>query len=335
MIEPGFDNISAFGDRRRQLILAFAALAAVPVAQAQSVKTLRIIVPFPAGGGTDTLARLVGDKLRGSYAGTVIVENKAGASGRIGVEAVKSAEPDGSTLLFAPDFLLTVYPHSYRKLRYDPLTDLTPVAMVSRSGLGLAAGPAVPADVKTVAEYIAWAKKDPKNAFYGTTAAGATPHFVGVMLARDSGVDLTPVHYKGGAPALTDVLGGQVPISINPIGELLPYVKAGKIRVLATTAPQRSSFLPNVPTLAESGYSKIDVEPWLGFFAPARTPPATVAALAAAIDAAVKTPDARQSLEKFGMELAASTPQVLEATLKADLKSWGPIVKMSGFTAEE
>ena len=323
---------------RRRFVMSCAALAAAPYASgpsAQTVKTVRIIVPFPAGGGTDVLARLVAEKLRGSYADAAIVENRVGASGRIGIEVVKNAEPDGSTLLFTPDFPLTVYPHSFRKLAYDPLVDFAPVAIVARSNLALAAGPALPANIRTVAEFIAWAKSNPKNALYATTSPGGTPHFVGVMLARDAGLDIAPVHYKGGAQALQDLLGGQIALSVNPVGELLPHVKSGKIRVLATTGPARSHFLPDTPTMVESGYPQIIVAPWLGFLAPARSPVETVARLSAAIGAAVKLPEVAQSFEKFGNEPAPSNPATLAATIRADLAAWGPIVKASGFTAED
>src|SRR5881394_3702031 len=286
---------------RRAVLLGAGGLVLGARASAQTTrKTLRIIVPFPAGGGTDVLARIVAEKLKDNYAPAVIVENRVGASGRTGVEAVKNADPDGTTLLFTPDFLMTVYPHSFKKLSYDPLKDFVPIALIARSGLALAAGPALPAEVKTVRDYVAWAKASPKNAFYATTSAGGTPHFVGVMLTRDSGVALTPVHYKGGAPALQDLLGGQVPVSVNPVGEVLPYARSGKVRILATTGKQRSKFLPEVPTLAESGFPQIVVERWLGFFAPAKTPPETVNRLAAAIAEAVKAPDTVQSFEKFG-----------------------------------
>ena len=320
---------------RRKVILSLGALAAAPRTFAQASRTVRIIVPFPAGGGTDVLARIVGEKLRGSYASTVIVENRVGASGRTGVDAVKSAEPDGGTLLFIPDFLFTVYPHSFRRLSYDPLTDFAAVAMVARAGLAISAGPALPESIKTIAQYLEWTRTDPKNAFYATTSAGGTPHFVGVMLARDSGAVLTAVHYKGGAPALQDLLGGQIPISVNPVGEVMPYTKSGKLRVLATTGAQRSKFLPDVPTMVESGFPQIVVEPWLGFFAPAKTPADTVARLAAAIGEAVKTPDAAQSFEKFGNQPIAGTPAATSAALKADLARWQPVVKASGFTAED
>jgi len=320
---------------RRRLILALAALASAPRVIAQQAKSLRIIIPFPAGGGTDVLARIVGEKLRGSYASTVIVENRVGASGRTGVDAVKAAEPDGGTLLFIPDFLFTVYPHSFRRLSYDPLADFAPVAMVARSGLALSAGTALPESIKTISEYVAWARSNPKNAFYATTSAGGTPHFIGVMLARDAGLQLTPVHYKGGAPALQDLLGGQIPVSVNPVGEILPYARSGKIRVLATTGAQRSPFLPEVPTLAESGFPQIVVEPWLGFFAPAKTPADTVNRLAAAIAEVVKTPETTQNFEKFGNQTVFSSPASFAAALKAELERWQPIVKASGFTAED
>jgi tripartite-type tricarboxylate transporter receptor subunit TctC len=298
-------------------------------------KTVRIIVPFPAGGGTDVLARIVADKLRGNYAPAAIVENRVGASGRTGVEAVKNAEPDGTTLLFTPDFLMTVYPHSFKKLSYDPLKDFVPVALVARSGLALAAGPALPLEIKTVRDYVGWAKTNPKNAFYATTSAGGTPHFVGVMLARDSGVALSPVHYKGGAPALQDLMGGQIPVSINPVSELLPQLQGGKIRALAVTSGERSKFLPDVPTMKESGFPEIVLAPWLGFFAPAKTPPDVVKRLANGIADATAFGDTQRSFLKMGMDAVAMTQVGFAGVLKSDLERWGPIVKASGFTAED
>jgi tripartite-type tricarboxylate transporter receptor subunit TctC len=320
--------------KRLVFFLVGLALATVAGAQVMS-KPVRVIVPFPAGGGTDVLARIIAEKLRGTYAPSVIVENRVGASGRTGVEAVKNAEPDGSTLLFVPDFLMTVYPHSFKKLSYDPLTDFAPVAIVARSQLALAAGPSVPANVRTARDYVDWVKANPKNGFFATTAAGGTPHFVGVMLSKAAGVELSPVHYKGGAPALQDLLGGQIPVSINPVGELLPYVKSGKVRVLATTGGERSSFLPEVPTMSEVGYRDVVVQAWLGFLSPARTPQETLAKLSSAIADAVRLPDASQNIEKFGMQPLTSGPDAFAATLRADLERWGPIVKASGFTAED
>ena len=322
---------------RRELLLGLGA-AAVSVkgwAQTTTTKQLRIIVPFPAGGGTDVLARLVADKLRGNYAPAVIIENRVGASGRTGVEAVKNAERDGTTLLFVPDFLMTVYPNSFKKLSYDPLADFIPIALVARSALAFAAGPALPAEVKTVREYVEWAKANPKQASYATTAAGGTPHFVGVMLARDAKVELTPVHYKGGAPALQDLMGGQVPVSINPLSEVLPQLGGGKVRVLAVTSAQRSRFLADVPTLVESGYPDIAIAPWLGFFAPAKTPADIVKRLANGIADATAHGDVQRSLLKMGLDAVAMTPVGFAAVVKDELERWGPIVKASGFSAED
>ena len=321
---------------RRDLLLAAAAAAVSSRAWPQTTKkTLRIIVPFPAGGGTDVLARIVAEKLKDNYAPAVIVENKVGASGRTGVEAVKNADPDGTTLLFTPDFLMTVYPHSFKKLSYDPLTDFIPIQLIARSGLALAAGPALPSEVKTVRQYVDWVRANPARSHYATTAAGGTPHFVGVMLARDAKLQLSPVHYKGGAPALQDLMGGQIPVSVNPISELLPQLAGGKVRVLAVTAPQRSKFLPDVPTMAESGFPDIVINPWLGFFAPARTPADVVKRLANGIADACAFGDSQRSFIKMGMEPVAMTPVGFRAVLQQDLERWGPIVKASGFSAED
>lgn len=313
-----------------------AALAVGPRALGQSAsRPLRIVVPFPAGGSTDVLARLIGDKLRGSMAPAVIVDNRVGASGRIGVEAVKNADPDGMTLLFTPDFLLTVYPSSFRRLSYDPVRDFAPVAIASRSQLAVSAGPGLPVSVRTVPEFVQWCRANPKQAAYATTSPGGTPHFVGVMLSRDAGVEVTPVHYKGGAPALQDLLGGQIPVSVNPVGEILPHVRAGKVRVLATTGTRRSRFLPEVPSMVESGFRDIVVESWLGFLAPARVPAETINRLAATIADATRADDVVQAYEKFGVEPAGSTPASFAAALREDIARWAPIVKASGFTAED
>src|ERR1700716_3676481 len=193
-----------------------AATRIVPQARAQTVKKpVHVIVGFPAGGGTDIIARILADRLRGSYASTVLVENKPGASARIAVEYVKNAEPDGSVMLFTPDFPLTVYPHSFRSLSYDPQRDFIAIAPAAKSMLTYNVGPAVPDNVTTLAEFVQWCKANPAKSAYATTAAGGTPHFVGLMLANEAKVPMTPVHYRGGAPALQDLICGHVPASIN------------------------------------------------------------------------------------------------------------------------
>jgi tripartite-type tricarboxylate transporter receptor subunit TctC len=321
----------------RRAILTAPTLAAVGLSRSRAQtlrKTLHVVVGFPAGGATDLIARILADRLRGPYAPSAIVENKPGGAARAAVDYIKSAEPDGSEFLFTPDFPITLYPHSFRKLSYDPLRDLVPVAPVARSTLTVVIGPAVPAQVTTLPDFIAWCKDNPGKAIYATTSAGGTPHFVGVMLANAAHVQMTPVHYRGGAPALQDLFGGHVPASVNPVGETLPFANSGKLRILAVASSQRSRFLPDVPTMREAGYDVV-LDTWLGAFAPARTPPEAVRALNAAIGAAVKSPEMIDSLAKSGNEPMFQEPEAFAATVKAGLERWGPIVKASGFVAEE
>jgi tripartite-type tricarboxylate transporter receptor subunit TctC len=328
---------------RRDLLAAAAGLACAggaPSAHAQAIKEpaikkpVHIIVGFPAGGGTDMIARILADRLRGPYASTVLVENKAGAAARLAVEYVKNAEPDGSVMLFTPDFPITVYPHSFRSLNYDPLKDFTAVAPAAKSMLTYNIGPAVPESVKTLAEFVEWCKANPTKAAYATTSAGGTPHFVGMMLASAAGVAMTPVHYRGGAPALQDLIGGHVPASINPVSESMPFAKSGTIRTLAVTGAQRSPFLPDVPTMIASGYDVV-VNSWLGVFVPAKTPAEVVNALSAAIRDATKSREMVENLTKVGNEPDFQTPSGFDGIVRADIARWGPIVKASGFIAED
>jgi tripartite-type tricarboxylate transporter receptor subunit TctC len=322
----------------RRTLLAASAVAVAGAAlrgQAQTLKkTLHIVVGFPAGGATDLIARILAERLRGRYAPAVIVENKPGGAARVAVDYIKNAEPDGSEFLFTPDFPITVYPHSFRRLSYDPLRDLVPVAPVSRSTLTFVIGPAVPPEVTSLKEFIAWCRLNPDKAIFATTAAGGTPHFVGVMLANAADVDLSPVHYRGGAPALQDLIGGHVPASVNPIGETFPQAASGKVRILAVASAQRSRFLPDVPTMREVGYDVV-VETWLGAFAPAKTLPAAVRALNAAISDAVSSPEMIENLAKIGNDTKFQSPDEFATTVRADLERWGPVVKASGFVADE
>jgi tripartite-type tricarboxylate transporter receptor subunit TctC len=333
-------RIRAMPTRRHLLAASAAGLVAsatglIPRAFAQAIKKpVHVIVGFPAGGGTDMIARILAERLRGPYASTVLVENKPGAAARLAVEYVKNAEPDGSVMLFTPDFPLTVYPHSFRSLNYDPLRDFIAVSPAAKSMLTYNIGPAVPDSVKTLADFVRWCRANPTKASYGTTSAGGTPHFVGMMLANEAGVPMTPVHYRGGAPALQDLLGGHVPASINPVSESLPFARSGTLRTLAVTGAQRSSFLPDVPTMTEAGY-KIVVDSWLGVFVPAKTPAEVVNALSAAIAEAVKSAPMTESLAKIGNVPAFQTPAEFAAVVKADVARWAPVVKASGFVAED
>src|SRR5262245_50375460 len=322
-------------DRRRLIAGSAAGLltSAASRAMAQAVKKpVHIIVGFPAGGGTDVTARVLAEGLRGAYASTVLVENKPGASARLAVEYVKNAEPDGSVMLFTPDFPMTLYPHSFKSLSYDPLKDFTPVGPATKSMLSYNVGPAVPASVKTLADYLQWAKANPDKASFGTTSAGATPHFAGVMLSNEAKVTLNPVHYRGGAPAIQDVVGGHIGASVNPLSESVPLYKAGTIRILAVTGRQRSKFLPDVPTMSEQGLNVV-IESWLGVFMPPKAPEGVLGALSAALREATRSPALIDNLAKFASEATFQTPGEFAETVWKDQMRWGPVVKASGFVA--
>ena len=325
---------------RRNLIVGSAAgLAAasapVPPAFAQAIKKpVHLIVGFPAGGGTDVTARIFAERLRGAYAATVLVENKPGASARLAVEYVKNAAPDGSVMLFTPDFPMTLYPHSFKTLSYDPLRDFISVSSVARSMLTFNVGPAVPDSVKTLADFVQWCKTNPGKASYATTSAGATPHFVGVMFANEAKTAMSPVHYRGGAPALQDLVGGHVPASVNPISEAIPLAQSGSLRILAVTGSKRSTFLPDVPTMREGGYGVV-VDSFTGVWLPARTPDDIVQTLSGAMRDAARSKEMADNLAKFGSEPAFETPEQFTETVRSEIVRWGPVVKASGFVAVE
>lgn len=323
---------------RRTILQGAAALAGSGLwagAAAQGTGNAFIISGFPAGGMGDFVARPLAEKLRGKYAPNVLVEARTGAGGRIAVEYVKRAAPDGLTILQIPSSPMVLYPNTYKKLNYDPLADFIPVSTTVTYAFSITAGPGLPADVKTLADYLKWAKANPKQASYGVPAAGSALHFVGMMLAKASGVDLTSVAYRGGAPLLQDVMGGQVPISINVIGEVAPHIKSGKLRSLGVTSAQRSIFLPDVPTLAEQGFKDIVVQEWLGWFVPAKTPPEQVAKLNALVREGLQAPEMVESLAKNSLQPVTQAPDEFARMVRADAARWAPIVKAAGFTAEE
>ncbi len=327
----------AMFNRRQALGAAAGAIAATAVSRAwaQAIdKVVHVIVGFPAGGGTDITARVLAEALQGAYAKTLIVEDKPGASARLAVEYVKNAPPDGSVMLFTPDFPMTLYPWSFKSLNYDPVKNFIAAAAASKSMLTFVVGPAVPNDVKSLAGFVQWCKANPAQANFATTSAGGTPHFTGVMLAREAGVALTPVHYRGGAPAMEDLVGGHVPASVNPVSEIIEMAKAGSIRILAVTGAERSAFLPTVPTMKEAGYN-VMVESYSGVFLPAKTADATVDALSAAIREAARSKQMIESLAKFGTEPAYLSAAEFTAWIKAEIARWGPVVKASGFVAIE
>ncbi len=327
---------------RRNLLQGAAGLAALGItsralaqASASATGNAAIISGFPAGGMGDHVARPLAERLRGKYAPSAVVETRTGAGGRIAVEYVKRATPDGLTILQIPSSPMVLYPHTYKKLSYDPLADFIPVTSTVTYAFSVTAGPGLPAEIKNIADYIKWAKANPKQANYGVPAAGSALHFVGMMLAKASGADLSAVAYRGGAPLLNDVMGGQVPISINVLGEVEPHVKAGKLRSLAITSATRSPFLPDVPTLVEQGYKDIAVQEWLGWFVPAKTPAEQVNKLNALVREGLASPEMVAALAKSSLQPITQSPEDFARMVRADHARWAPIVKASGFTAEE
>ncbi|WP_324291752.1 tripartite tricarboxylate transporter substrate-binding protein [Cupriavidus sp. D39] len=275
------------------------------------------------------------DKLRGGYAAQgAYVENKPGAGGRIAIDNVRLAADDGSVLLVTPHSMLSIYPHTYPKLSYRPFDDLAPVSLAATFSLALAVGPGVPASVRDLKDFIGWCKANPQAASYGSPAAGSIPHFMGVLLEKASGVEMRHIPYRGSVPGVQDMLGGQIPAMMTPLGDCLPHLKSGRARVLATSSPTRSRFTPDCATFAEQGYPAIRFGEWYAFFAPARTPRATMDAAAAAIGQALRQRDVIDSLATFGLEAGGSSPAELGKMLRTEYERWGPIVKQIGFTAE-
>jgi tripartite-type tricarboxylate transporter receptor subunit TctC len=325
---------------RRQFAKALGSAAVLgalhPLAAlADAINQVKILYGFPAGSAGDSVARRVGDKL-GNTAFTrnaAVVENKPGAGGRIALEALKGSPADGSVLAVAQASALSTYPHIYTRLAYT-IADFAPVSIGAVMTHGLAVGPMVPAKVTTLKDYIAWAKANPKDASYGSPGAGSTPHFLGALLGLNSGAELKHIPYRGSLPAVNDVVGGQIASSVTPAGDYLPFTKAGKLRVLATSGTQRAPYLPDVPTFSEQGFPELVAEEWFGFLAPAKTPASVIAAANAAITSALKDPAIVDGLFAVGLVAKGSTPEEMKRSIQSEYERWGPLVRKIGFTAE-
>ncbi len=328
-------------DRRRFLsaTASAAALAATglpSLGNAQTVqKNSRIIVGFPPGGSTDYVSRVLADKIRGADAPQVLVENRPGAGGRLGVELLKAADPDGSTMLLSPASMMAIYPHVFRKLNYNVFADVIPVTMLCSFPFGFSVGPAVPESVKTMGDFAAWAKSYGKPINYGSPGAGSMPHFTGFSLGRSMGIDMTHIAFKGGAPSVQDLIGGQIHVAVGVIGEHLPNFRAGRLRILAQTGPTRSPYVPDVPTLAEQGIRDVVAREWFGMFLPAKTPPNIVAALNGALREASRAKDLIEGYGKLAYDVESQTASDFAVSLRTEYDRWAPIVKASGFSSEE
>ncbi|WP_213290471.1 tripartite tricarboxylate transporter substrate binding protein [Bradyrhizobium sp. sGM-13] len=319
--------------RKIRIILAasLGLLFSGPAAAQSSEATIRIVLPYPAGGVGDTAARMIAESMRARLNRTVIVENKPGAAGRLGVQAVKDAPSDGSVLLFTPIAPMALFPHVYDNLAYDPARDFQPISQVGTYDLAMAVGANVPA--KDLKELVDWLKAHADQAAYGTPAAGSLPHFFAVLFARHAGLELRHVAYKGNPQAITDLIGGHLPMFFTSTQDLVEAHKAGRVRVLATSGRARSPVLPDVPTFTESGYG-IHGEGWYGIYAPARTPAEVVAQLNQAVVKAVRSDEFSKRLTPLGVQPTGTPAQEFVQIQKSDSELWGPVIKASGFKPE-
>jgi tripartite-type tricarboxylate transporter receptor subunit TctC len=295
-------------------------------------KPIRMIVPFAPGGGVDFTARLVGQKLGAALGQTVVADNRAGAGGVIGTELAAKSAPDGYTLLLGSAGPLAILPGISARLPYDPLRDFAPVALASTLPFLLVVHPSLPA--KSLAELIALAKARPGQLNYATAGNGSTTHLVIELFKSMAGIDIVHVPYKGAAPAVADLLAGQVQLMAGDLSTLMPQVKAGKLRALAVTASKRSALAPDLPTVAEAGVDGFEASGWFGVLAPAATPRALVMRLNAAINAALGAADARERVNALGGDAAGGSPAEFGVRMRDDLAKWKRLITTLGLRDE-
>jgi tripartite-type tricarboxylate transporter receptor subunit TctC len=314
----------------RTMILSLATLAFSAMAQVD--KPVRMLVGFAPGGSADIAGRLLAERMKDELKQNVVVDNKPGAGGRIAAELLKNAPADGSTVMLAPIVVPVLAPLVFSKLPYDPQADFAPVAAVANFQFGLSVNASHPA--KTVPELVAWWKANPSMANFGSPAPGSLPHFFGVMIGRDAGLDLIHVPYNGGGPLMTALMGNQVSSAIDTLVDQIELQRAGKIRILASAGAKRAELLPEVPTFAESGLKGVEGSSWFAIYAPARTPEVTLRQLNAAVNRALASTELRERYAKLGLEPTGGTQADLVALMKRDSERWAPVVKASGFKAD-
>ena len=318
-----------------RLLVAVTAIVCTTGAFAQAnfpSRPITMIVGFAPGGGTDITARIIAKKLADALGVQVVVDNRAGAGGSIAVEVTAKATPDGYTICLANVGSLTVAPHTIANLPYDPRRDLAPITGAVSFANVLVVHPSLAAN--SVGDYVKLARAKPGTIGYGTSGIDSTGHLAGELLRSMAKVDIVHVPYKGGGPAMTDLLGGQIPSAFASAPSAVPHIKSGKIRALAVTSPQRSPFLLEVPTIAESGYPGYDATNWYAYVAPAKTPPPVIERLNREIVAILRDPGVREQLAQNGMEPMPTTPGELAQHIEREYAVWGRVVKDAGIHAE-
>jgi tripartite-type tricarboxylate transporter receptor subunit TctC len=312
--------------------LAPALLSGVARAQGWPNRFVRLIVPFPPGGGADTIARIVGGKLSDMWGQQVLIENRGGAGGNLASDAAARSAPDGYTLYLAGDFQAT-NPFIYPKLSYDPIADFTAVSLVVQFPVVMVVPNVSPA--RTLAEFIALAKQNAGKLTYASPGYGTSPHLAAELFKRVAGIELTHVPYRGAAPALQDLIPGRVDSFFNNIAPVVPLMKDGQLRALAVTSAKRAPAVPDLVTMAESGLPGFDVSGWYAFFVPAKTPPDIVRKMHADTATALADPTVRRRLEELALFVVGSTPAELESFFAAEMAKWGPVIKAAGISIKE
>lgn len=314
----------------RRKILQSSVLFAIPVVKTASAQSeiKKILVGFAPGTATDGLSRALAERLKTFYGPNFIVENRAGVSGQLAVVALKSAPPDGSTMLVTPMSALTVYPHTFAKLGYEA-SDLQPIGTCAIADFAFAVGPGVPETVKTIAQFLEWCKANSEKANFATGATGSKLHFAGVKLGMESGVKLTHIGYTNSGTAMTDLAGGNVPAYVGVIPTVLPFLN--RVRVLATMGTTRSRFLPDVPTLVEAGFPQMVIFESFGLYVPMRTPADQTVRLHDALVNALNASETKATLTTLGMEAKPSTAAELETLRKTESDQWGKFVRQIEF----
>ena len=318
--------------KRREFTALAAAASLLPAAYAQSEKTIRVLVGFPPGGSIDIVSRVLAEKMKDELKANLIIDNKAGAGGRVAADLLKSAPADGSVVMITPIVVPVLAPLVFSKLNYNPATDFSPVGHVCSFNFALSVPASLP--VKNIAEFVAWLKANPQKANFGSPAPGSLPHFFGEMLSREAKADMVHVPFAGGAAMMTALMGGQVSAGIDVLLEALEAHRSGKVRIIAVSGERRSAVVPEVPTFREQGFPNIVASGWFGMYAPARTPEAVITATNRALVKALTHPEVLERFGKLALEPGGGTPADLARLEQASTARWAPVVKATGFRAD-
>ena len=318
--------------KRRQFTALAAAAGLMPLAHAQADKTLKVLVGFPPGGSIDIVSRVLADKMKDDLKVNIVIENRAGAGGRVAADLLKASPADGSVVMITPIVVPVLAPLVFSKLNYNPATDFAPVGHVCNFNFALSVPASLP--VKNVAEFVTWLKANPQKANFGSPAPGSLPHFFGEMLSRDAKADMVHVPFAGGSALMNALMGGQVSAGIDVVLEALEAHKSGKVRILATSGDKRSVVLPDVPTFKESGYPNIVASGWFAMYAPAKTPAASIEAINRALNKALTHPEVLDRFGKLALEAGGGSAADLTKLEQASTARWAPVVKATGFRAD-